>query len=283
MATIISATNFADAAGVTFSVLTGTMSLPLTQLQRPFGDGLARGATSGFPVLIFEVDLGQERDIISLGLLGMNGEGAGVQFALFNGAGGTSPVLPYTLVEWFEAWRMPFSPACWLHATTAPWRARYVRIRIDIYEVSGSLPAFVDMRRLWVGGGALVAGGVSRRWTLDFVDASQVDRAPRGGAYGEQQARWRRARFGLQRQGAETMIGDGALDGAGGVWTELAAAGKAQEIVVAPRAHETSDQLRYWQTLLGVATEWSPLVNDSGEIYGLESAAVEETLMEALS
>lgn len=283
MATIISATNFADAAGVTFSVLTGTMSLPLTQLQRPFGDGLARGATSGFPVLIFEVDLGQERDIISLGLLGMNGEGAGVQFGLFNGAGGTSQVLPYTLVEWFQAWRMPFSPACWLHATTAPWRARYVRIRIDIYEVSGSLPAFVDMRRLWVGGGALVSGGVSRRWFLDFADASQVDRAPRGGAYGDQQARWRRARFGLQRQGAETMIGDGALDGAGGVWTELAAAGKAQEIVVAPRAHETSDQLRYWQTLLGVATEWSPLVNDSGEIYGLESAAVEETLMEALS
>lgn len=272
---ILSSINWADDPGVTFSVIAGTEMLPLEQLQRRWGEGLARGDLGGIAVFWFEVDLGVERPIVTLGLKGMNGN-CEVRYALYNGAGGTSEVMDYTIVEYLDDWAFPFGAACWLHCPGVAWSARYVRIRVDI-TASGA--TWVDMRRLWIGGGTIISGGVDRAFEIDFVDLSPSERTPRGGVSADEEAIWRKVRFSATNR-TEAILFDA---GGAGLWQQLVRAGRSREIVVAIRTNAATDFACYVDTVHAQLIEWAPLIHSAGNRRGIRSMLFEEVPLVALS
>lgn len=279
MAAPFTTTNWIDEPGVTFTPVIGTMSRPYSELTKPWGRGLARGTYGGIATIVFDVDLGQDRTILTLGALGINGE-HGTQFRLTSDGGAAGDVLATTSVGYMDGWGFPFGPACWLHAPGGvPWFARYVRVRID---VSGA--TWVDLRRLWVGNGVAITGGVNRQFSIDLVDGSASERTARGGVFTDQEGRWRRIKFAATNRTDTTMLGAGANEG---LWPRLVHAGRSREAVIAVRTNEltdgSQDQARYLQTVLGQVTEWTPLLSTSGNRWGIESITVEEAPMLALS
>lgn len=282
MAAPFTTVNWIDAPGVTFTPVIGTMSRDLDELAIAWGDGLARGTYAGVPTIVFDVDLGLDRRIMTLGIAGMNGT-CSVQFRLTSDGGADGDVLATTAVEYQDEWGYPFGPACWLHAPGGvPWEARYLRVRIDI--TSGVGATWVDARRLWVGDGVLIPEGVDRQFSLDFVDGTPSERSPRGRVAVDEEARWRKVKYAVTRRSTETLLFSGA---GAGLWPLLASVGRAREVVIGIRANEPfdsyTDQARYVQTVLGQVVEWTPLVSSAGELWGIDSMTVEEAPMQALS
>lgn len=274
MGAIFSTRNWLDEAGVTFSVTTGTMSRALTELQTPWGEGLARGAYSGSAILIFRVDLGAVRDICTLGLLGLNGR-AQVQFFLGTTAGGDD-ILSSDGVMYEPHWGFPFGAACWVHPSAgAPWAARYLMIRVDVFDG----PTYVDMRRLWVGGGLILPDGVDSGWELNFEDGSYSERTDEGGVSVDERQRWRKLAASRVLL-TETEAVGGTAGTTPGLFSQLATVGKSREIVVAVRAYpdtnEESYRRRYFNTIYGQLTSWQPLRSRKGNRFGVARFEVTE-------
>lgn len=276
MGAIISTRNWLDEAGVSFAVDVGTMARPLTELQIPWGGGLARCSGT---VLIFRVDLGATRDICTLGLIGLNGR-AEVQYYLGAAAHGDDVLA--TVVEYETHWGFPFGGAAWVHAPAGShWQARHLKIRVDIYDG----PSVIDMRRLWVGGGLILSAGVDTGWEVTFEDGSYSERTDEGGVSVDERQRWRKISC------ARSLLTRAEAVGAGsgsepGLFAQLATVGRSREIVVSPRANSgTSDadyMERYFATVYGQLTSWQPLRSRNGQRFGVGRFEVTEAPMPAL-
>jgi hypothetical protein len=276
MGAIISTTNFADSATITANA--GTFSRPLTELQKPWGRGLCRGDFAGMAVVIYDVDLGATRDIVTCGVVGFQGTGE-VRFFLSQ-ASDFSTTVAEEIVTYNSAWGFRFGPGAWFHSPSAtPWQARYVRVRVDVFEGS---PTWVDQRRLWIGGGLILPAGVSAGWSVEMIDGSASERTSDGGVYVDERTRWRRLSAGRARMSEAEAIGSTLVTG---LWSELNSVGRSGEIVAAVRANPGTDlhKRRYFQTVYGQLVGWSPLDDARGGAFRLDRFAVEEAPMFPLS
>lgn len=282
MGAIISTRNWLDEPGVTFALDSGTMSRPLSELQLPWGGGLARGSYSGSAVLIFRVDLGAVRQICTLGLVGMNGQTSAI-FLLGSSAHGNDILdSEYGSVAYSPDWGFPFGAGVWVHpAAGTPWSARHLKVRVDI--LGG--PTYVDMRRLWVGGGLILPDGVDTGWEVGFEDGSYSERTDEGGVSVDERQRWRKL------SAARTLLTEQEAIGGGsglppGLFSQLATVGRSKEIVAATRArYGTADddfRLRYFNTVYGQLTNWQPLQSRRGQRFGVGRFEVTEAPMPPL-
>ncbi len=278
MGAILSNVNYADSADATITENTGTFLTPLSQLQVPWGRGLCRAHDGPYPRCIFDVDLGDVKSIVTLGLKGMQGH-CEVRYQL-SAFADFSVMVANTVVEYESAWGFPYGAGCWLHPAGAAWEARYLRVRVDVFE--GIDPSWVDMRRLWVGGGIILSDGVAAGWEVDpAVDGSPTDRSPDGDVYADARARWRRLRAGRTLMTRATAVG-GTVPG---LAAAIASIGHSRECVVAVRANDGGDNdlARFYETVHGQLASWAPLRSQKGDRIGLEHLMVEEVPMEPLS
>lgn len=288
MGAIISHINLADSATITNQ--TGTIIRALSQMQTPFLRGLYRstgsGSGPGLSTVIFDVDLGAVKSIKTIGAIGLNADAASgglvqmtVNLSLVSASG--DEVLSGGAGEWRDEWGVPFGQSCWLHAATAAYAARYVRIRLDVSRPSGTF--YVDVRRLWIGDGLFFSEGLDSKWALSVIDGSPATFTPRGGFFSNHLERRRRMRGGLTVREINEILGSSS--GAPGMINALAYAGKSKEVVVTPRSNSDSSEmrLRHMQTVYGAFTDWSPSVEIAGNLFSNDSFAVDEIPYPALS
>lgn len=288
MGAIISHINLADSATITNH--TGAVIRNLSQMQTPFLRGLYRstgsGSGPGLSTVIFDVDLGSAKSIKTIGAIGLNADEASggdaqmlVSLSLVSAGG--DEVLSGGDGNWDSEWGVPFGQACWLHADAAPWSARYVRIRLDVSRPAGSF--YVDCRRLWIGDGLFVSEGLDNEWTLEVLDASEVSITQRGGFFAQEFERRRRLTGGLSGREVADILGTSSASI--GALNSLAYAGRSREVVVTPRSNaETGEKrARHIQTVYGAFSSWSPIRDQAGNIFALESFAVDEIPYPALS
>jgi hypothetical protein len=286
---IISHINHADTATITNSI--GTVIRSLDGMKTPFLRGLARstgsGTGPGLSLIQFDIDLGEPKSISTIGAIGLNasedvaGYEAQMLVSLSLTGAGNDEVLSGGEGNWRSEWGLPWGQACWLHADAAPWSARYVRIRLDVDRPAGTF--YVDVRRLWIGGGIFIDEGIDNQWSMGIIDASETTTTPRGGFFASEYARRRRLSGALTARAAGDIMG--TSDAAIGAFHALAAAGRSREVVVTPRSNADSadKRARHAQTVYGTFSELSPAVDNSGNIFSLESFAVDELPYPALS
>lgn len=279
-AAIISSRNWLDEPGVTITSLLGTWERPLSEIKKPWGRGLARAVNLGVGRAGFRIDLGEERQIVTIGAIGCSSTFYELQVRMSGTSPGGTEVLNDVTSSYSPDWNLPFGAHAWLHRSgLSAWAGRYLDVYISQFDFDGP----IDIRRLWIGGGTIVAGGVQRPWDLDFVDGSLTERTARGGVFVDSLGRWRRIRCSVQRRSQLTMTGGSS---ALGVHGELLRAGRDREIVVIPRINDgTGEALRrrYLQTIYGQLTEWTPAEFVAGNLVSIESFVVEEAPMPALS
>lgn len=277
MGAIISTQNWADDAGATLSVITGTMTRPISEAQKPWGRGLARGAYGGTSIVVVRVDLGVARNIICLGAKGLNGtENDGV-FRLSNVSAGGSELLDTSSegdgMYYTDDWGLPFGNALWWVAPSSAIYARYVEMMLRS-EV-GTL-SYLDLRRLWVGGGMIIPEGFDSGWSLDFVDSTKTDRSDTGGVFTLPGSRRRKLSATLTNRDESIVTASEAS------WPRITIGGSA-EVVIAPRANENDSRSRYLQTIHGQLTGWSPIRYGRSGLIDMETFTTEEAPMPALS
>lgn len=271
MSAIISTENYADSATITGYL--GTYSLPLSELKKPWGRGLCRGATSGFATIAYNVDLGAERDISTIACIGLNGTATMTVYV--SSSNSYSGDIHQEAVEYSTDWRLGPTAVCYLHADAAPWTARYVRIRIDVTEDGAT---YVDQRRLWIGGGLMLPEGVSRGWRIRAVDGSVIERTAQGGVYVDDRTKWKRVTAGRSRVSLAQCIGDGP--GVRGLYTEIAGVGRGGEVLAALRSNvgtsAETHRIRCWESVYGQLIEWSDVQHRAGQYFAMDSMVIEE-------
>lgn len=289
MGAIISHINLADSATFTNSI--GTVLRSLDGMKTPFLRGLYRstgsGSGPGLSTVQFDVDLGEPKSISTIGAIGLNasdevtGYEAQMLVSLSLTGAGNNEVLNGAEGNWRSEWGLPWGQACWLHAEDAPWSARYVRIRLDVDRPAGTF--YVDCRRLWIGDGIFLSEGIDSEWQMAILDNSETNTTKRGGFFAAEYDRRRRLSGAITgRTIAEIM---GTSDAAIGAFHALAAAGRSREVVVTPRSNaDVADKrARHAQTVYGTFSELSPAIDNNGNIFSLESFAVDEIAYPALS
>lgn len=288
MGAIISHLNLADSATITNH--TGTVIRALSQMQTPFLRGLYRstgaGSGPGLSTVVFDVDLGSVKSIKTIGAIGLNadedsGGDAQMLVSLSAVSSGGDEVLSGGEGNWDSEWGVPFGQACWLHADAEPWSARYVRISLAVSRPASEF--YVDCRRLWIGDGLFVSEGLDNEWTLEVLDASEVSITQRGGFFAREFERRRRLAGGLSARAVGDILGTSSASI--GMLNSLAYAGKSREVVVTPRSNADTGEkrARYLQTVYGAFSGWSAARDRAGNIFSLESFAVDEIPYPALS
>lgn len=280
MGAIISHINHADTATITNGV--GTVARALDGMKTPFLRGLARSAGSGtgpgLNTIIFYVDLGSAKSVSTIGCIGVNADEASggdaqmlvnASLIAYNG----DEILNGAEGNWDTEWGLPWGQACWLHAET-PWSIRYLTIRLDISRPAGQF--YCDVRRLWIGGGIFLTEGIDTNWSLEVLDASEVTVTQRGGFFANEFERRRRLTGSVMGRDSSEILG--TSDAAIGTFHALAAAGRSREVVVTPRSNADTGEkrARHAQTVYGAFSNWSPAIDQAGNIWGIESFAVDE-------
>lgn len=273
MGAIISHINHLDSA--TLTVVSGSpMGRPISDVKTKYARGMARTNTQsgGSATLVVDIDLGAIKDIITLGVIGMNSTlDAGVQWYMSTGAGGSGTEIATIGGGWYSSWLLPFSQNAWNHiAGISPWQARYIRLTVQCTRPAGE--EWLDLRRVWVGGGQVLADGIDRDWRIDAIDATQSERTGRGGIYVDPQQRWRRLSGTITNASADEIVGDPS--GTPGAWNVLQTVGLASEVVITPRANLGNERDRHIQTVYGVLSQTPPLVAN-GAPYSTEFAVEE--------
>lgn len=287
MGAIISHINYADSATITNSI--GTVIRALSGMQTPFLRGLARSTGSGTPpgivTIVFDVDLGAAKSITTIGCIGLNadeasGGDAGMLVDLSLTGAGNDEVLSAGQGTWDTEWMLETGQACWLHCDTTPWSARYVRIRLDVSRPAGA--GYIDVRRLWIGGGVFIDVGFDDGWTLSVIDGSETTTTQRGGFFAQEYEKRRQLQAAITARSSGEIIGSANTYG---IFGTLARVGRTKEVVVTPRSNYEGSQLRdrFVQTIYGTISEWSPIRDNAGTIWGLESLTVDELPYPALS
>jgi len=284
---IISHINHADSATITNSI--GTVIMSLDNMKTPFLRGLTRstgsGSAPGLSTIQFDVDLGSAKSISTVGCIGLNaheasGGDAQMLVSLSLVSSGGNEVLSAGEGSWDTEWMLDTGQACWLHADTAPWSARYVRIRLDVSRPAGTF--YVDVRRLWIGGGVFLDVGFDDGWQLSVIDVSEATTTQSGGFFAREYERRKQLKAAITARDTDDIIG---ASNDYGVFGTLMRVGRTSEVVVTPRSnYDTSlKRTRYVQTVYGTISEWSPIRDNSGSIWGLESFTVDELPYPALS
>lgn len=277
MGAILSHENYLDSA--TLTVIVGnTMARAIGGVKTPYARGMARTNTQsgGQASLVVDIDLGSVKDILTLGAIGLNASSdAALTWYLSTAASAGGTEIATLTGSWKKSWLLPFSQNAWVHAEgVTPWQARYIRLSITVDRPVSE--EWLDVRRLWVGGGEVLADGIDREWRVDQIDATQSERTGRGGIYVDPQQRWRRLSGSITNASADEMLGDPS--GTPGAWGVLQTVGLASEVVITPRANagtnSNNHRDRHLQTIYGVLAQTSPLVA-SGVPYSTE-IAVEE-------
>ena len=287
MGAIISHINHADTATITNSI--GTVIRSLDGMKTPFLRGLARstgsGSAPGLSTIQFDVDLGSAKTISTVGAIGLNaheasGGDAQMLVSLSLTSSGGNEVLNAGEGNWDTEWMLDSGQSCWLHADAAPWSARYVRVRLDVSRPSGTF--YVDVRRLWIGDGVFIDVGFDDGWQLSVFDGSEATTTQSGGFFAREYERRRQLRAAITARDAVDIIGGSNTYGVLGA---LMRVGRTSEVVVTPRSNAETSQKRdrYVQTIYGTISEWSPIRDNAGSIFGLESITVDELPYPALS
>lgn len=275
MGATLAIVNLADSA--TLSTTSGTMLLPLTQLQVPWARGLARGPvnySSGQTSLVIRADLGTSQPFSCIGLVGMNdvvcnfsakfsatafdSTDAGTGSAVNDGLNGDT-----------------HGNALWY---IGDHTARYVQLRVTATGLADGF-RHVDARRLLIMQNSVSAtdtvalsDGVDFDWSLTHIDQSTAQVTPRGGVFVDTQGTFRELQFGVSGMSATE---------AASLQAWIAAARKTTECVVSLR-DEGAVALQSNRTIYGRLVSWSPIEHQGGDYYKCDSITVHETPYPAL-
>ena len=270
MGAILAIGNLADSATITTT--TGTMLLPLSQLQVAWARGLARGPsnyTSGTTALVLRADLGSAKDFVCLGIAGLNDAVAAAPDVRYSNTafGNTDRGTATMANDGLNG--DTHGNSLW---TVGAVYCRYIEIYIEVYALPLGL-RYVDARRLLImQAGCLLSDGVDFDWSLTHIDQSTAQVTPRGGVFTDTQGTFRELQFGVSG-----MTATEAED----LRTWIAAARKTTEIVVSLRDEDT-DTLQSNRTIYGRLVSWSPIEHQGGDYYKCDSITVHETPYPAL-
>lgn len=277
MGATLAIVNLADSA--TLSTTSGTMLLPLTQLQVPWARGLARGPsnyTAGSTELTIRIDLGSTKQFSAIGLVGLNDAAATAALSFSSVSAGGSEVGTDSLendglngdTHGNSLWYVP----------SAQITCRYIEILVEVYNLPTSY-RYVDARRLLIMSAdgtasttVSLSDGVDFDWSLTHIDQSTAQVTPRGGVFTDTQGTFRELQFGVSGMTA-TEADD--------LRTWIAAARKTTECVVSLRDEATAT-LQSNRTIYGRLVSWSPIEHQGGDYYKCDSITVHETPYPAL-
>lgn len=277
MGAILAIGNLADSATITTT--TGTMLLPLSQLQVAWARGLARGPsnyTAGSTELTYRVDLGSAKQFSAIGLVGLNDAVATGSLKFSSTGAGNQEVGTGTLEN--DGLNGDTHGNSLWYANSAPITCRYIEIYVQVFGLPSG-QRYVDARRLFIAtanGSAsttvTLSDGVDFDWSLTHVDLSTAEETPRGGVFTSPQGTFRRLQFGVSG-----MTATEAED----LRTWIAAARRTTECVVTLREEDT-DILQSNRTIYGRLVDWSPIEHTGGDTYACDSIVVHETPYPAL-
>lgn len=277
MGAILAIGNLADSATITTT--TGTMLLPLSQLQVAWARGLARGPsnyTAGSTELTIRVDLGSAKQWSAIGLVGLNDAVATGSLKFSSTGAGNQEVGTGTLEN--DGLNGDTHGNSLWYVNSALVTCRYIEIYVQVFALPAGL-RYVDIRRLFIATAngtaattTVFSEGVDFDWSLTHVDLSSAEETPRGGVFTSPQGTFRRLQFGVSGMTAQE-----ATD----LRTWIAAARRTTECVVTLREEDT-DILQSNRTIYGRLVDWSPIVHTGGDTYACDSITVHETTYPAL-
>lgn len=266
--------------------------LPLSELQRPYGRGLARmhfqyadltGPGAGLGYASIGIDLGAPRKIDAISLMGLNpepsagGDHNAVVLAWFSASaiGGTE--LGFWPGTWLAEWAGEIGPQVHLWGAE-PVTARYIHLHVTVTRAHGD---YCDIRRLVVGEGMRIPAGCDAGWSLGVADSADVETMRYGGVYAAPGVVTRRLKVGYSVRKLGLAMGGNSNDGRN-LLSQVIRAGGAGEVVLTPRASDTGPH-RLTRTVWGRVASASPFAMRSGDLVDLAEITVDEIACPPLS
>lgn len=269
--------NLADTA--TLTTTSGTMLRALTELQKPWARGLARGPENGSGIspatLVIRADLGTSYQLSFVGLVGLNDAAATADLAFSNVSAGASDAGTGSASN--------SGTNGTTHGNALWWRdslvtARYVEISVSVFGLPSGF-RHVDARRLLIMRATdegthyvQLSDGVDFDWSVETVDLSSSTTTARGGIFVSSQGSYRRVTYGVTGMTAAEAASLGR-------WLSLCR-GK-EEVAISLRDYGEVDQ-QSDETIYGRLLEWSPIQHTGGDTYACERIVVQEVPYPAL-
>jgi hypothetical protein len=275
---IFSRTNLADTATLTENT-SGSMLRPLTELQKAWARGLARGPENGtgsVPAeLTLRADLGSSKAINIVGLFGLNDAVTTGEIRLSATAFGNTDAGTATIGNSGSFGQTHGNAAVWRGSSTC----RYIEIYLQVFSLPAGL-RHVDARRLWIGEATTEAtnflplsAGVNFDWSVETNDLSGTSTTPRGGIFVSSQGSYRTWRLGVTGM---------TLTEATQLRQWLALTRGKQEIVAVLRDYGNAYEDLSDNTIYGRLAEWAPVQHTGGDTYACESIVIQEVPYPAL-
>lgn len=276
MSALFSRINLADSATLSENT-TGSMLRPLTELQKAWARGLARGPANGtgsVPAeLTLRADLGALKYVNIVSLFGLNDAVCTGSIALSATAFGNTDAGSGTIGNSGSYGQTHGNAVTWRGGTTC----RYIELYLQVFALPAGL-RHVDARRLWIGNdaGALdLTSGVNADWSIETVDLSSSTTTPRGGIAVSAQGSYRLHRF--------NVTGMTAAEAADlRRWLDLTLG--RQEIVAVLRDYDQGTEYEALSdaTIYGRLAEWGPVQHTGGDTYACEGITIQEVPYPAL-
>lgn len=276
MSALFSRVNLADSATLSENT-TGSMLRALTELQKQWARGLARGPANGtgsVPAeLTLRADLGSLKYVNIVSLFGLNDAVCTGSIALSATAFGNTDAGSGTIGNTGSNGQTHGNAVTWRGGTTC----RYIELFLQVFALPAGL-RHVDMRRLWIGSDASaleLSSGVNADWSVETVDLSTASTTPRGGIYASAQGSYRVWRL--------NVTGMTAAE-ASNLRQWIALTRGKQEIVAVLRDYDQGTEYEALSdnTIYGRLAEWAPVQHTGGDTYACENITIQEVPYPAL-